>query len=434
MNDERPIEKLLRRYAKKRRDETGAPAELHPANRRALQAEVARQFPKAQRRTGWWAGVSLLLNRKLAYAMAIVAVVGLAGLLLRPSKREPMGLAALDAPKAEEKEFKRKVADKEISSVEMTARENKDSYAPTGAGATPAVRTESLSLAADTGSAARELNSAPPQPAPPSMSPASQPRPSPTSNVEGDRTVMRQQQAADSMASFTDQSEGREAVRSDAPPAEPPRAPIASDSAKLATATGTVQTRGSGFGGGGGGFDGQATPAAAQMPADGNQTRFRQVATVTAPVLVNFVVEQTGDQIRVTDSDGSTYAGKMQLVEAEVGSTRAASPGAGGRGGGAPASTMAAGGARRTQPEGEPQYQFQFVGTNRTLNQPVNVVGNLVALTNPLSGPTATAQFAEQAKKFEGQSLPRLENSALQGRLRIGTGREIELNATPVPR
>ena len=45
MNDERPIEKLLRRAAQKRSDEAGAPPELHPANRRLLQAEVARQFP-----------------------------------------------------------------------------------------------------------------------------------------------------------------------------------------------------------------------------------------------------------------------------------------------------------------------------------------------------------------------------------------------------
>ena len=78
MNDERPIEKLLRRFAQKRRDEAGTPKELHPANRRLLQAEVARQFPKAQRREGWWAGLSLLLNRKLAYAMALVAVIGVA--------------------------------------------------------------------------------------------------------------------------------------------------------------------------------------------------------------------------------------------------------------------------------------------------------------------------------------------------------------------
>ena len=38
---ERPIEKLLRDAAQKRRDEAGAPLELHSATRRLLQGEVA---------------------------------------------------------------------------------------------------------------------------------------------------------------------------------------------------------------------------------------------------------------------------------------------------------------------------------------------------------------------------------------------------------
>src|SRR5579859_4807133 len=45
---ERPVEKLLRASAEKRRADAGAPLELHPANRRALQDEVARQFKKEQ--------------------------------------------------------------------------------------------------------------------------------------------------------------------------------------------------------------------------------------------------------------------------------------------------------------------------------------------------------------------------------------------------
>ena len=44
MDNERPIEKLLRAFAKKRRDSAGAPVEMHPATRRLLQGEVARQF------------------------------------------------------------------------------------------------------------------------------------------------------------------------------------------------------------------------------------------------------------------------------------------------------------------------------------------------------------------------------------------------------
>ena len=46
---ERPIEKLLRAAAQKRRDDAGAPFKLHPADRRLLQSEVARTFAQPQR-------------------------------------------------------------------------------------------------------------------------------------------------------------------------------------------------------------------------------------------------------------------------------------------------------------------------------------------------------------------------------------------------
>src|SRR5437867_3916880 len=46
---ERPIEKALRACARKRRADAGAPLELHPATRRLLQGEVARQFAQDHR-------------------------------------------------------------------------------------------------------------------------------------------------------------------------------------------------------------------------------------------------------------------------------------------------------------------------------------------------------------------------------------------------
>ena len=46
MESERKIEKLLRTYAKKRRAQAGDPLSLHPATRRMLQDEIARNVPK----------------------------------------------------------------------------------------------------------------------------------------------------------------------------------------------------------------------------------------------------------------------------------------------------------------------------------------------------------------------------------------------------
>ena len=71
---ERPIEKLLRAAAKKRRDEAGAPFELHPANRRLLQGEVARKFAKPQRTTLVRRALGQLWPR-LAWGVAILAVL-----------------------------------------------------------------------------------------------------------------------------------------------------------------------------------------------------------------------------------------------------------------------------------------------------------------------------------------------------------------------
>jgi len=232
MNDERPIEKLLRRFAKKRRDEAGAPAELHPANRRLLQAEVVRQFPRAQGRTGWWAELSLLLNRKLAYAVAIVAVVGIGTLLIRPPKQEPMGLAALDPKKLGEQQLPYTGADGANTPPEKASIEAKDSFAtdPAVAAAPPVVRTESLTAAADSAITAGEVNSAPPQPAPLSLAPATRTRVSPAANVEADRAASRRQQVAESVARYDEQSAGREAARSDALPMSAP-ADLASFSA-----------------------------------------------------------------------------------------------------------------------------------------------------------------------------------------------------------
>jgi hypothetical protein len=84
MDNERPIEKLLRRFAKRRREDSGKPMQLHPATRRLLQGEVARQFPRhkaegstsARESAGWWP--------RWAYALSVLAVVAVLSSLLLP--------------------------------------------------------------------------------------------------------------------------------------------------------------------------------------------------------------------------------------------------------------------------------------------------------------------------------------------------------------
>ena len=86
MNDERPIEKLLRRFAKKRRADAGAPVELHPATRRLLQGEVAGQFSKAGAKPKSGLGEILAgLIGRWGYTAAARAVALIMGALLLPS-------------------------------------------------------------------------------------------------------------------------------------------------------------------------------------------------------------------------------------------------------------------------------------------------------------------------------------------------------------
>jgi hypothetical protein len=70
---ERPIEKLLRECGKRRLPSDTV--ELHPANRRLLQDEVARTYRRKGARAGWF-GAGLL--PKLAWGFCMFSVVGLA--------------------------------------------------------------------------------------------------------------------------------------------------------------------------------------------------------------------------------------------------------------------------------------------------------------------------------------------------------------------
>ncbi len=83
---ERDIEKTLRAYAKKRREEAGAPAEMHPATRKLLQGEVARLRGKPQNNPGFWAKVLGASWPQIAFRVSVfVLLASMMCLLLLPS-------------------------------------------------------------------------------------------------------------------------------------------------------------------------------------------------------------------------------------------------------------------------------------------------------------------------------------------------------------
>src|SRR5207245_6054564 len=80
----RNLEEQLTAWARKRRDEAGAPFELHPATRKLLQDEVARTFPKksnepAPEHAGW---LKIFWPRFALAGSLCLAMVILAGILL----------------------------------------------------------------------------------------------------------------------------------------------------------------------------------------------------------------------------------------------------------------------------------------------------------------------------------------------------------------
>ena len=76
------LDEQLSAWARKRRDEAGAPYELHPATRKLLQDEVARTFQKkpaepAAEPAGWWRMFWPRFALAGGLCLALVAVVGL---------------------------------------------------------------------------------------------------------------------------------------------------------------------------------------------------------------------------------------------------------------------------------------------------------------------------------------------------------------------
>lgn len=85
MESERPIEKLLRAFAKKRRGEASAPFELRPDVRRRLLKEVARQHDAPAENGGFFRSLKLLFQPNLAFVLVVVALTAITAAMLLPT-------------------------------------------------------------------------------------------------------------------------------------------------------------------------------------------------------------------------------------------------------------------------------------------------------------------------------------------------------------
>lgn len=393
MNDERPIEKLLRRAAKKRSADAGTPPELHPANRRSLQAEVARQFPKPgaakQSALGeFWAGLTL----RWAYAVGLFVVLAVAALVLLPTASKSKGKTNLaqSAPREDRRE------------MELV----KNTAAAPAALAAPAVVADSAVQVEREISSRRDIKDA--------------------STTLGETAVASGAIQPSGQKAFA--SIGTIAVaKSTLTPTSPPAA-ISGDKPQIARDGGQERERAI--------LNSQAyaNVGAAQSPALKKEARFFKESV---PVLANFKIEQAGRDLRVVDGDGSVYNGVVdeentlykQVVERQnqilsnsyENKFKFQSP------------KLADAQAAPKQQEAN-YYLYRVEGTNRSLNQNVIFTWNFID-TNALAA--GNLNYNNAAQKLDATKLPSqfpalLQNSFINGRAQFSEGREIEVNAVPV--
>lgn len=425
---ERPIEKLLRDAARKRREETPPGFELHPATRRLLQGEVARQYPQQERSNASAFGWLWRISPRLRWGLAGAALCIFIAVLVIPS----------GSRHSEERLLVRNERVKtppDVLSSAPPAQDHNLAYAPaTPQLAAPAENRPQLPAAPGARSDA----------APAEMDAARVAAAASLASAKAEQKTASDQPNTGSVASFQDKSLGLAA----------PTAVFSKDNTPLFSnfASTSQQAAPSSM------FAGAAqnptpppplpepsAPAAAPAsavanslkPEAGTDSLLPQVQLVQRFVrnsstktysaqnahtpeqglLVSFQVEQNGTELRVRDQDGSVYLGYVQSAQA-AGLRDAV---------GAFPSTAAAGRTALRKQANAPtaasdfgpmqaqNYFFRVAGTNQTLKLPVIFTGNL---SNPAT---------------YGLTQAPLSGARISGRVRVGAQREFEVLASPAP-
>jgi hypothetical protein len=494
MDPERPIEKLLRQAAQARRAQADAPQELHPANRRMLQGEVARKFAAAPQRRSFF---ELFLPR-LAWGAAVVVGLGLAASLMLPRQnaaQKEVFFAKND----------RASAPRTVNETPAPASALSKSLAPAEA---PALaRTEVAQAGRDKDAlnlerqrteshGAQPLALNEPAAAPGEL-PREGTRPTPVPKAEGraesaatarqSETQMRRQIAsADSLLAGEKQKEelASKAYGGAAPPQTPARetnalerryafAPTAQPAPSSAAPAGNAgaaasstlklsdETAKADL------AQKSAPPMASAAPARlgvqlqsansvDNEKRapapvarvtqqfvetvalnknadFADKSAATRSILTSFELQQVGREVRIVDSDGSVYSGAFQSPEtfSELDSYATQNTVVTRSAQASALKSERKGGLYDSKLQTDVGYAFKVTGTNQSLNQIVTFTGQVFAPTNALSvSGPAGTLNGNRIAPPELNPLP-LQNSRISGKAVIGTNQAVEVNAIP---
>jgi len=391
MAEERDIEKQLRGYAEQRRREAGAPFELHLATRRLLQDEVRRTHKKpaeaAERASlfaSWWFRIA---------AGACVVVLAAAVFLPALSRSKSRSLRLAQNLGLREKAI--------TGSAQNRPSSPPSENAPALVASAPPSRDDTDK---DRFAAAREIvmNQAAATP----------------STVVATNGITSGMAAGGSTLAFVPHSAQQNFYfRNVGAPAD------------ISVAVG--RTAG----------DQLAKSDLKQSLND------RTKAAAGKIPLASFQIEQTGNQIRITDGDGSVYNGNLTVTNAETpnaGTSIARSDGVALAP--APAAEAERQFAQSAIQNGTPSlnnaalaqnqnFRFNAAGTNLSLNQRVTISGEFIAATNlatrwgtTLNGGGGAAGANSQATATGSQQL---SNGRIIGKAVLDNGQEIPLNATP---
>lgn len=418
MESERPIEKLLRQTAHRRQAQAGERFELHPADRRALQAEVARHYPAPPARTAGWPSW-LQVWPRLVWAVGLLVVLGIIVWGLLPDRspqdadltlaqaplHEPEGLApppsvSVSPPPSVASGTPAAMPARSPETPERAAANRRQAHEPHPPLAAPEARSESAKPAAlaEAYFARREAGAlaTPPPPAP----------------------LPGRSSYADALATDA-HSLGKTA-------ALPPPSPAPAASAPEEAVVRSSRTR----------LKPQTQPAKTlwvRPKAEADPKAPPQTAADSLAILSAFSVEQSGNEIRVVDHDGSVYVGSLSepltspvLADATSRDRRLgaaeASP--------APGARRGSTGYAPTQTP-DSLWRFRVAGTNLTLKQPVvfswNFVTNAVPRVSATRSPAAPAAGVQWKQEGASPEAP----LRISGLVILENGQVIPINAAP---
>ncbi len=453
MEPERPIEKLLRAHAKKRRDEAGASFELHPADRKVLQAEVERKFAKHKRFPAFLKGWIVVWPR-LVWGTAILAVLAIIAFILVPAanKTNSDAFMAQNTPMPAEQPRRELSPDSAPALTEQLGTHSRSSELADLAYKNPS---EKSPISETTQSPPLSVGVPVPRPVPAIVSELKQAEPAsaPSTGSADGKTLFRPEQGTALAKSYGIVT---------APTTIPSETPVPSSA--LATAESfkrspdndrlAFSTKPSLAG---------STPAptvtiatAALSKTDGSNKdslpaisqRFTQIqlpakskmaklesAPTSAQVLAAFQVQQVGDELRIIDGDGSIYRGRLVAAD-ELRSPYTESK-----------DSVASAGRVQSRERSFQQavssvpalqnYSFRVTGTNRSMNQNVIFSGNLAAATNSVLLNVITNSVNTGVNGIQNsaaiQNSNPLSNARISGRAQIGKGKEIPIEAISTP-